>query len=80
LMSRRDSVTSIRVHQSTLRALKGAKAADQTWDDFLLSLADGVVPLTLRVELDRRLKAERIIPGTEMKREYAARGRRIAEA
>ena len=32
--------TSIPIHHSTLRALRGVKTADQTWDDFLLALAD----------------------------------------
>jgi hypothetical protein len=80
MMSSGDAVTSIPIHQSTLRALRGAKTADQTWDDFLLSLADDFIPPTLRAELDRRLMTERIISGTEMKREYAARRRRSAKA
>jgi hypothetical protein len=71
MMSASDTVTSIPVHQSTLQALRGAKMADQTWDDFLLALADDFISPALRSDLDRRLRAERIIPGAEMKREFA---------
>jgi hypothetical protein len=45
--------------------------ADQTWDDFLLALADDFISPSLRSELDPRLHTERIIPGAEMKRELA---------
>jgi hypothetical protein len=45
--------------------------ADQTWDDFLLALADDFISPSLRSELDRRLRTERIVPGAEMKREFA---------
>jgi hypothetical protein len=71
MMSTSDAVTSIPVHQSTLQALRGTKMADQTWDDFLLALADDFISPSLRSELDRRLRTERIIPGAEMKREFA---------
>jgi hypothetical protein len=76
MMATNDAVTSIPVHQSTLNALKGAKSADQTWDDFLRALADDYIPPALRAELDRRLVRERIISGADMKREFAGRSRR----
>ena len=65
-----DAVTSIPVHQSTLRALRSAKTADQTWDDFLISLADDYISPNLRRELDRRLKTEIVVHGAQMKREF----------
>jgi hypothetical protein len=71
MMSEPDAVTSIPVHQSTLRALRGAKMADQTWDDFLLALADDYIAPTLRSDLDRRLKNEKVVPGSEMKAEFS---------
>jgi hypothetical protein len=80
MMASDDAVTSIPVHQSTLRALRGAKSAEQTWDDFLMALADDFISPTLRSELDRRIAAERIIPGAEMKREYSNRRRRSGKA
>lgn len=70
-MSVPDSVTSIPVHQSTLRALRGAKMADQTWDDFLLALADDYIAPALKVDLDRRLKREKVVSGREMKAEFS---------
>jgi hypothetical protein len=78
MMSAPDSVTSIPIRQSTLRALKGAKSADQTWDDFLMALADDYLSPRLRAELDRRIASEPIVSGAEMKREYAAWRRRRA--
>ena len=72
MMASEDLVTSIPVHQSTLRALRGAKTADQTWDDFLMALADDYIAPSLRAELNRRLATERVIFGAEMKREFAA--------
>ena len=70
MMAGSDAVTSIPVHQSTLRALRGAKMADQTWDDFLLALADDYIAPSLRRDLDRRLGTEKVVSGSEMKAEY----------
>jgi hypothetical protein len=80
MMAETDAVTSIPVHQSTLRALRSTKMADQTWDDFLLALADDFIPPPLRADLDRRLRSERVIPGAEMKREFEAWRRRRARS
>ena len=71
MMSTADSVTSIPVHQSTLRALRGAKMADQTWDEFLLALADDFIAPSMRADLDRRLKTEKVVRGVDMKREFS---------
>jgi len=76
MMSTPDAITSIPVRQSTLRALRSAKMADQTWDDFLIALADDYIPPALKQDLDRRLRQERIIPGRQMKREYVEWRRR----
>lgn len=78
MMSGTDAVTSIPVHQSTLRALRGSKTANQTWDDFLLALADDFISPSLRADLDRRLRSERIVAGADMKKEFAAWRRRRA--
>ncbi|NNN17767.1 MAG: hypothetical protein HKL79_05355 [Thermoplasmata archaeon] len=75
-MATPDQVTSIPVHQSTLRTLRGAKMADQTWDDFLLALADDYISPTLKADLDRRLRTERVVSGAEMKAEFERRRRR----
>lgn len=74
-MTTDDGVTSIPVHQSTLRALRGVKSAEQTWDDLLIALADDYISPALKRELDRRLEVEGIVPGAAMKREYEARRR-----
>jgi len=71
MMSTPDTVTSIPVHQSTLRALRGAKMADQTWDEFLLSLADDYIAPSLRTDLNRRLRKEKVVSGSEMKAEFS---------
>lgn len=78
MMPTPDRVTSIPVHQSTLRALKGTKMANQTWDDFLLALADDFIAPSLQAELNRRLRTERVVSGAVMKREFAERRRRRA--
>ena len=70
MMATDDSVTSIPVHHSTLQALRGVKTAEQTWDDFLLALADDYLSPALKRELDRRIATEEIIPGATMKREF----------
>lgn len=80
MMTTEDSVTSIPVHQSTVRALRGVKSADQTWDDFLMALADDYISPALRRELDRRLRSEEIVSGADMKREYSQWRRRGASA
>jgi hypothetical protein len=79
MMATSDSITSIPLHQSTLSALRAAKSADQTWDDFLLALADDYIPPNLKRELDRRLASEPIISGAEMKREFRAWRRQRAK-
>lgn len=75
MMATDESFTSIPIHQSTLNALRGVKTAEQTWDDFLLALADDYLSPVLRRELDRRIATEEIIPGAAMKREFAQRRR-----
>ena len=44
--------------------------ADQTWDDFLMTLADDYLSPALKRDMDRRWKSDRIVPGTVAKREY----------
>jgi hypothetical protein len=44
--------------------------ADQTWDDFLLALADDYLPPSLQADLNRRLATERLVSGAEMKAEF----------
>ena len=70
MMAADKAFTSIPIHHSTLQALRGVKTADQTWDDFLLALADDYLSPALRRELDRRLATEEIIPGAAVKREF----------
>jgi hypothetical protein len=69
-MATTDPLTSIPVHQSTMRALRGAKMADQTWDGFLLALADDYLSPALKRELDLKRRTDRIISGAEMKKEF----------
>lgn len=69
-MATEDAFSSIPVHRSTIRALQGVKTADQTWDDFLMALADDYISPGLRNELDRRIASEEVVDGATMKREY----------
>lgn len=80
IMASNDAFTSIPVHQSTVRALRGVKSADQTWDDLLMALADDYISPALKRELDRRLEKEEVIPGASMKRDYQTWRRRGAKA
>ncbi len=51
--------------------------ADQTWDDFLMALADDYIAPALQADLNRRLRTERVVSGAEMKAEFEQRrGRR----
>lgn len=80
MMATEDPFSSIPVHRSTIRALQGVKTADQTWDDFLMSLADDYISPSLRRELDRRLKTEEVVSGASMKREFTEWRRRHGQA
>ena len=52
--------------------------ADQTWDDFLIALADDYISPTLKRDLDRRLRSERVVKGSDMRKEYEEWRRRRA--
>ena len=80
MMTSEDVVSSIPVHRTTIRALQGVKTADQTWDDFLMALADDYLSPSLRNELDRRISSEEIVPGAAMRREFEAWRRRRGKA
>jgi hypothetical protein len=70
MMADSDSVTSIPLHQSTLRFLQSVKSSAETWDESLMNLTDDYLSPALRAELDRRLETDRIVPGAEARREY----------
>jgi hypothetical protein len=69
-MTSGDAVTSIPLHQSTLRVLQRVKSAAETWDEFLINLTDDYLSPALRAELDRRLMADRVVTGAEARREF----------
>ncbi len=48
------SLTSIPVHSNVVRRLRSLKSADQTWDDFLMDMADDYVPPGWYDEIERR--------------------------
>ncbi len=70
MMATEDPVSSIPVHRSTIHALQGVKTAGQTWDDFLMALADDYLSPSLKRELDRRLDTDEVVSGASMKREF----------
>jgi hypothetical protein len=70
MMSAIDAVTSIPLHQSTLRVLQRVKSAAETWDEFLINLTDDYLSPSLQAELDRRLKKDRVVTGAQARREF----------
>lgn len=70
MMATADPVTSIPLHRSTLRVLQRVKNAAETWDDFLITLTDDYLSPSLKAELDRRLKTDRIVSGATARREF----------
>lgn len=48
------SLTSIPVHSNVVRRLRSLKSADQTWDDFLMDMADDYIPPGWYDEIERR--------------------------
>ena len=70
MMSDSDSVSSIPLHQSTLRVLQKVKSAAETWDEFLINLTEGYLSPSLQGELDRRLRKDRRVTGSEARREF----------
>ncbi|MCI4343666.1 MAG: hypothetical protein L3J92_06100 [Thermoplasmata archaeon] len=76
MMPATDAVTSIPLHQSTLRVLQRVKSAAETWDEFLMNVTDDYLSPSLRSELDRRLMSDRIVTGTAARREFLERRKR----
>jgi hypothetical protein len=70
MMAGTDAITSIPLHQSTLRVLQRVKSAAETWDEFLINVTDDYLSPSLRAELDRRLKSDRIVTGAQARREF----------
>jgi hypothetical protein len=70
MMANADSVTSIPLHQSTLRVLQRVKSAAATWDEFLINLTEDYLSPSLQAELDRRLKRDRLVSGAQARREF----------
>ncbi len=76
MMPATDAITSIPLHQSTLRVLRRVKSAAETWDEFLINVTDDYLSPSLRAELDRRLTSDRIVTGAEARREFEELRRR----
>jgi len=76
MMPATDAITSIPLHQSTLRVLQRVKSAAETWDEFLINVTDDYVSPSLRAELDRRLKSDRIVTGTAARHEFREQRKR----
>lgn len=69
-MSTQDPLTSISVHSSTVRLLQDLKTGAQTWDDFLRAMAQDYVSPTVQAQLERQLRTEKIVSGTEVLKEH----------
>lgn len=75
-ISATDAVTSIPLHQSILRVVQRVESAAETWGEFLINVTDDHLSPSLRSELDRRLKSDRIVMGAEAPRELMDRRKR----
>lgn len=73
MMGAQDPLTSIPVHQSTLRLLQRIKHSGETWDEFLHELTDDYVSPALQAELDARLKRDQLVTGAEARRMFEER-------
>jgi hypothetical protein len=73
MMPATDSITSIPLHQSTLRVPQRVKSAAETWDEFLLDLTDDYLSPALRTELDLRLETDRVVTGVDARKEFNER-------
>ncbi len=69
-MPTQDPLTSISVHSSTVRLLQELKTGAQTWDDLLRVMAQDYVSPTVQAQLERQLRTERIVSGTEVLKEH----------
>ena len=76
IMAATDTVTSIPLHQSTLRVLQRVKSAAETWDEFLINITDDYLSPSLRAELDKRLMSDRVVTGAQARREFAEQRKR----
>ena len=58
------------MHSSTVRLLQDLKTGAQTWDDLLRTMAQDYVSPTVQAQLERQLRTEKIVSGTEVLREH----------
>lgn len=73
-----DALSSIPVHSSVIRRLRSLKTANQTWDDFLLDMAEDYAPEAWYSEIERRRSEGVDVPGEKViqrSRELARKGR-----
>jgi hypothetical protein len=71
-----DPVRSIPIRQSTLRVLREMKTDAETWDEFLMSVTDDYLSPAHRAELDRKLRADAFVPGSQARQTFRARRKR----
>jgi len=69
------TLTTIPVHAEVLRRLRTLKTADQTWDTFLLEMAEDYTPPGWYAELERRRVQGADIEGREVIRKSRAMAR-----
>lgn len=71
-------LTTIPVHSDVVQRLRSLKTADQTWDQFLLEMAEDYVPPSWYAEIERRRHTGADVSGESVlkrSREQAHRGR-----
>jgi hypothetical protein len=67
-------LTTINVHESTVRVLKGLMDGKRrSYEDVILALIDANPPAAYLKELERRLREEKSIPAEQVYREAGLR-------
>lgn len=69
-----DPITTISVHESTLRMLRPFKRGEMTWDDVLIDFIEEHVPQEFVREMVRRSENEPSLPWREVRDERKRRG------
>ena len=61
-----ERLTTIPVHSNVVRQLRSLKTADQTWDDFLLDMAEDYTPPGWYAEMERRRQSGIDVDGADV--------------
>ncbi|MDE1820605.1 MAG: hypothetical protein KGJ23_09490 [Euryarchaeota archaeon] len=71
-----DRLSSIPAHAQVIERLQKLKTANQTWDQFLLDMAEDYVPPGWYEEMERRRHSGEDVPGSEIIRRSRAQAKK----